>query len=101
MIARTVLPFVFAVTTFGCIAEPTMLQGSHVDIIRAPELQPWARFPEREAGFRAVDVAPDTLVFTFDGRSPLEVGTVVAGEGGVNDAPYVRKIDALEDLGDG
>jgi hypothetical protein len=85
----------------GCAAEPVPSFGTHVEILREPTLQPWARFPERHPGFRSVEVTPSTLVFTFDGASPLEVGTVVAGDARATDTPYARHIDHLEPLPDG
>lgn len=73
-------------------------EGSWVEILEM-EVSPDALAVEDLAAFRAVEVLPDRLVFTFDGGSPLRVGHVVGASAG--DRMYLRRIVELHELAGG
>lgn len=96
---------VLALGFAGCAAEEPEPRGSYIELIGEPELQPFGRLPEQQPGFRAVDVEPDRLVYTFDptatgpdGGPPIAAMTVVGGEGA---GGYVRRVNEVRDLGGG
>lgn len=93
----------FSGTAIGCVNEPPPnVTEEHPEvIINEPlVLHPNARLPEDDTALTSVDVLADRVVIGYTGTPmiPIAVGNVI---GGHRDGGYLRRVTAVNDMGDG
>ena len=101
--SRLLLAAALAGTAIGCVNEPPVqVEEEHPEVIILEELvlTEAARQVELDTAFANMDIQADRLIVGYRGAPmiPISVGNVLGGnEGG----GYIRRVIAVNDLGDG